>query len=227
MIASRLAPIALLLLARSAFAQGDYKVEPMKTAPPAELAAAIKGELAAEGVRVLDPDGKPLAEVWIRKAVPATAKPSGAKGTVLFPILEEGTLLGAVRYVDEGNDYRDQSIIPGLYTIRYGLQPVNGDHLGVSPFRDYGLLLPASKDADPAALAKKKLEGTSAEAAGSSHPAVLMLLAAPSGAKAETKIVHDEEKNTWGVVIPVALTVAGAPAGEPLLVQFVMVGMAP
>src|SRR4051812_45150556 len=127
--------VALALPVVAASAQESYKVEPMKEAPPEALAAAIKGELAGSGYRVVDGEGKPFAEIWLRKAVPASGKPAGPKGTVQFPVLAEGELLGALRFVAEGHDYRDQSIAAGVYTLRYGLQPVNGDHLGVSPFR--------------------------------------------------------------------------------------------
>ena len=64
--------------------------------------------------------------------------------------------------------------------MRYGLQPVNGDHLGVSPFRDYALLLPGAKDKTVAMLPRKQLETQSAESAGSSHPACSFMLAVPS-----------------------------------------------
>ena len=81
----------------------------------------------------------------------------GPKGAVLFPVLAEGELLGALRFPGEGHDYRDQTIAKGVYTLRYGFQPVNGDHLGVSTYRDYALLVPAAKD--------KALGGPAPEAA--------------------------------------------------------------
>jgi hypothetical protein len=222
----RLAFPAFLIVALPAVAQDTYKAEAMKGAPPEGVPVAIRKELADEGIRILNGEGKAFAEVWLRKAIPASAKPSGVKGTIQFPFLAEGELLGAVRFVADGHDYRDQTIAPGVYTLRYGLQPVNGDHLGVSPFRDYGLLLPAAKDADVAPLARKKLETQSAEAAGSSHPAVLMLLAAPSGNKGEPAIVRDETKNTSGAVLRLPLAVNGASGREPLVVQLVIAGMA-
>jgi hypothetical protein len=136
-------------------------------------------------------------------------------------------LLGALRYGQDGQDYRDQTITPGVYTLRYGLQPQNGAHLGVSPFRDYALLLPASKDTKVEILAKKPLEETSAEAAGTTHPAVLMLLASTDPAKAgEPTIVEDKEKSTWGVVIPIPLAVKGESAPAALDVQLVVSGAA-
>lgn len=221
----RLVALAALALPAVALGQESYKVDPLKSAPPSGLAAPVKEALASEGLRVTDGDGKPFAEVWLRKAVPATSKPSGPKGAVQFPVLSEGELLGAVRFVVEGHDYRDQSIPPGVYTLRYGLQPINGDHLGVSPFRDYALLLPAAKDGSTAPLEKKPLEKTSAETAGASHPAVLMLLAAPANAKAPG-IARDEAKNTWGAVVGLPLTVPGESSPATLPVQIIVVGAA-
>ena len=116
---------------------------------------------------------KPFAEVWPRKTAPASAKAGGPKGVIQFPFLKDGELLGVLEFTSEGHDYRDQSIPAGVYTLRYGLQPVNGDHLGVSVFRDYALLISASKDKDLAATPQKTLETRSAEAAGTSHPAVV------------------------------------------------------
>jgi len=227
MFAYRLAPLALALLATNALAQESYKVEPMTTPPPDALAPAVKGELESRGYRLLDGQGNVTAEIWLRKAIPASGKPAGPKGTIQFPVLSEGELLGALRYPGEGHDYRDQSIPKGVYTLRYGLQPVNGDHLGVSPYRDYALLLPAAKDKELKNLAQKNLEERSAEAAGTSHPAVLMLLAAPEAAtKGDPAAIHDEAKNTWGVPLPLKLEVKGESQGPVLPVQLVVVGAA-
>ena len=128
-------------------AQDAYKIEPIKETPPSELPAAIAEELSSEGFRIIRPDGQTLARVWLRQAIPARSAPSGPEGAVQFPFLVTGELLGVIRYEDEGHDYRDQAIVPGVYTIRFGLHPVNGDHLGVSPYRDYGLLVPAAAEA--------------------------------------------------------------------------------
>jgi hypothetical protein len=207
--------------------EGTYRIEVLKEPPPASLSAEIKAEINPKGYRLLDDQGKSYAEFWLRRAIPATGKPAGAKGAILFPVLTEGELLGVLRYPGEGHDYRDQAIAQGVYTVRYGLQPVNGDHLGVSPNRDYALLLPAGKDAAPGNLVRKKLEDQSAEAAGSSHPAVLMLLEAPPAeVKAEPAVVHEESRNTWGAVVPLNLAVKGDAAPAALHVQLVLVGAA-
>lgn len=224
---NRLVLAIAALLPSSVLAQDSYKVEVLKEAPPSTIAGPLKSELNGQGFRVVDGQGKPYADVWLRKSIPAAGKPSGAKGAVQFPVLGEGELLGVLRFTGEGHDYRDQSIAPGVYTLRYGLQPVNGDHLGVSTYRDYALLLPAGKDTSLTAIPQKPLQERSAESAGTSHPAVLMLLGAPAGAaKSDPSIVHDEAKNTWGVVIPLNLSVKGESAPVSLPVQLVVIGAA-
>lgn len=202
----------------------EYKIEASKEPPPEALAAPVRDVLQPQGYRVVDGEGKVYAEVWLRKAVPASSAPSGPKGAILLPFLAEGELLGALRYPGEGHDNRDQTIAKGVYTLRYGLQPVNGDHLGISTHRDYTLLLPVAKDKSLAPVEKKPLETTSAEAAGTSHPAILMLVAPKSGAKPLT-MVHDEAKDTWGAVVPLSLEVKGASGPATQNVQIVVIGV--
>jgi len=225
---NRLILLSAVLLPTAVLAQGSYKIEALKEGPPAGLAGAIKGALDAQGYRVTDDQGKSYAEFWLRKSVPAKGKPAGPEAAVLFPVLAEGELLGALRFPGEGHDYRDQTIAQGVYTLRYGLQPVNGDHLGVSTYRDYALLVPAGKDQALANLASKKLEEQSASSAGTNHPAVLMLLAAPNGSKgtSEPSMVHDATLNIWGAVVPLNLGIKGETAAFTLPVQLILVGVA-
>ncbi len=219
--------LSLLLLTPAARGQESYKIEVLKDAPPKEVADAIRGTLNTQGYKLLDDQGHGYAEFWLRKAVPASGKPAGPKGAIQFPVLQEGELVGGLRFLGEGRDYRDQSIAQGIYTIRYGLQPVNGDHLGVSTYRDYVLLLPASKDKTLDLPAQKKFHQDSSESAGSSHPAVLMLLAAPeSASKTVPSVARDEAKNTWSAVVPLNLAVKGSTDAVSLHVQIVLIGAA-
>ena len=217
--------IVHVLFAATAPAQ-DYKVERLAEAPPANLADPIKATLGESGFRVLDGDGKPFVDLWVRKAAPATAKPSGPSGALQFPVLAEGELLGAVRYAAEGHDYRDQFLPVGVYTLRYGIQPENGDHLGVSPFRDFALVIAAAKDTTADDLAPAKLEARSSEAAGSTHPGVLLMLAPPAEASEMPVMIHDEVNATWGVVLPLTVQPAGEPGPIPLPFQLVVSGVA-
>jgi hypothetical protein len=223
---NRVILLALAFLPAAVRAQESYKIEMLKEGPPSALAGAIKDALAAQGYRVVDDQGKPYAEFWLRKTIPAKGKPAGPQGAVLFPVLGEGEVLGALRFPGEGHDYRDQTIAQGVYTLRYGLQPVNGDHLGVSTYRDYALLMPAAKDKALASLPPKRLEEQSAESAGTNHPAVLMLLAAPSASNSGPSMVHDETLSTWGAVVPLNLSVAGESQPVALAIQLILIGMA-
>jgi hypothetical protein len=216
------------LIPSAVLGQESYKIEALKEGPPAALAGPIRDVLEGQGYRVVDGQGKPYADFWVRKSVPATGKPAGPDGAVLYPVLGEGELIGALRFPGEGHDYRDQAIAKGAYTLRYGLQPVNGDHLGVSTYRDYALLVPAAKDQAPAILPRKPLEEQSAASAGTNHPAILMLLEAPgkSGSAAGPSMAHDEALGTWGAVVPLSLSVKGESAPVALPIQLILIGVA-
>jgi hypothetical protein len=224
----RISLLALIPAGLARGAEGPFKAEVLKEGPPAALSAAIKAELCPVGFRVTDGQGKPYLDLWLRRATPATGKPAGPSGTIQFPVLAEGVLVGAIRYETDGQDFRDQAINPGVYTIRFGLQPQNGAHLGKSPFRDYFLLLPAARDTSPDVLAKKPLDERSAEAAGTTHPACLELLAATEPTKADDpKMVQDQEKNTWALAVPVPLAVKGDKEPAALDMQVIVSGISP
>lgn len=215
--------VALLGLAPLSVWAQEYKIEPLKDAPPEGLAGEIRDAMADSGFRVTK-DGQPFVDLWLRKEIPASSAPGEPKGAIQFPFLTEGELLGAAKYHEEGYDYRDQVIDPGLYTIRYGLLPVDGDHLGVSPYRDYGLLVLAEEDTKVADLAKRTLYRQSADAAGTNHPAILVAISAPKAAKAPS-VQHDDQEDRWGAVLELPLKVEEGEATS-FLIQLILVGAA-
>jgi hypothetical protein len=218
----------LALLPAATLGQDTYKIEVLKQPPPSTLAGPVRDTLAVEGFRIVNGQGQAFAEIWLRKLVPASEPPAPPKGPVQFPFLAEGDLLGALRFVGEGHDFRDQAIAKGVYTIRFGLQPQNGDHNGSSEYRDFALLIPAAKDTTLAALQKKPLEERSAESAGTTHPAVFVLLNAPASTPSSSgpAITRDEQKDTWGAVIPMNLDVKGTSSPMPFRIQIIFIGAA-
>ena len=115
-----------------------------------------------------------FCEVWFRTSLPAGAK--SAEESVTLPTIPHGTLLGVIRFAAQGADRRGQPIKPGVYTLRYSLQPLNGDHLGVSPQRDFLVLVPAGDDKDLNATPNfDALMAMSRKASGTPHPAVLSM----------------------------------------------------
>lgn len=216
--------LALSTFTGAAAVGQDYKVAVLKEAPPSSLAPKVSESLNKDGFRVVDGDGKPFADIWLRKSIPAAGAPEGIKGAIQFPFLAEGEFLGVLKFAAEGHDYRDQTIPKGVYTIRYGLQPVNGDHLGVSVYRDYVLLIPAAKDTDIADIPRKPLHEKSAESAGASHPACLLLVIPASPPTSLPSMAHDEEKATWGANLPLNLGVKGSKEAFTQTIQFIVVG---
>ena len=163
--------VCLVVAATGAF--GQYKMEPA-SAPP-----VFASELQEQGVKVLDGSGKPWAEVWFRKQAPSG--PKTTEDAVSFPAVPHGALIGAIRFAGEGADRRGQVIKSGVYTMRYSRYPVDGNHQGVAPQRDFLVLVPAAEDKNPAATPEyDPLMEMSRKASGTPHPAVLEIFQ-PSG----------------------------------------------
>lgn len=162
--------ITLFLVGNSIFAQ--YKSEAAGP-PPQGLASGIVGALQKEGIKISADGGSAFCEVWFRTSLTSGAKSSEEGVTLSIP---HGTLLGAIRFPAQGADRRGQTIKSGVYTLRYSLQPLNGDHLGVSPQRDFAVLVPAAEDKDlNATPAFDPLMEMSKKASGTPHPAVLSI----------------------------------------------------
>lgn len=163
--------LALALLSASlAFAQ--YKME-STGAPPADLPSAFASALQPQGVKILGPGGSVYCEVWFRTKLPAGPKSTDDAVTLSIP---QGTLLGVIRFAEAAQDRRGQPLKAGTYTMRYSQYPVNGDHQGVAPQRDFALLVRAGDDTDPSATpAFDALVALSAKASGTPHPAVLSI----------------------------------------------------
>lgn len=211
--------IVFALLAGLANAQ-EYSVQKLAESPPADaLSPQIAAKLDPVGLRVVKGQ-RTVVDLWFCKDWPTKAgfQPSAS---VMYPF-EPGTLMGVARYKNRGGDFRNQEIPAGVYTIRYGQQPEDGNHVGTSDTRDFFLLLPAAADQDPAKLAEPKMFQTSAKAAGTTHPTMLSLLRSDNG---ETPaILHDADRDLISVRIK-----GQAKAGDkstPLVVTVVVVGHA-
>ena len=202
---------ALPLLLCSLTAFGQYKSE-SAGAPPAELAPTITASLQKDGVKITNA-GTAYCEIWLR-----TQKPSGGKGednATLGPI-PQGALLGVIKFDGKGQDRRGQNIKPGVYTLRYALIPINGDHQGAAPQRDFVVMSPAANDTDlNATPAFDALMDMSRKASGTPHPAVLSLW------KADTDFapgLAKQGESDWVLQTklgdtPIALIVIGIAAG--------------
>ncbi|MDO8680320.1 MAG: hypothetical protein Q7R30_17515 [Acidobacteriota bacterium] len=113
--------------------------------------------------------GESTIEFWWVNGVAITAAGPG------WSNVEGGTLVGALRVTGMFKEIRGKVVKPGVYTLRYGQQPQNGDHLGISPFREFLLLSPAAVDRDPKVPGFDGAVALSKQTIGTSHPASLSL----------------------------------------------------
>src|SRR4051794_8244596 len=116
--------IAVCCLAADALrASEEYKIQPVAQRPPDDLAADIAERLLPKVFKVAT-DKQTLCEIWLRRSIPlrADAVPSES---VLYSF-ESGQLIGIIRFPHKTTDFRDHEIAAGVYTLRYGLQPVDG-----------------------------------------------------------------------------------------------------
>jgi hypothetical protein len=172
----------------------QYKLEPAGP-PPSDLPPAIAGALQKDGSKVVAGNGTAFCEIWFRSTAPSG--PKSAEDGVTLPTIPQGALLGALRFPARGADRRGQNIKPGVYALRYALQPVNGDHQGVAPQRDFMVMIPAADDPGPDAKPGfDDLMKLSRKASGTPHPAVLSMSASSNAKFPELK---KEGENDWAL----------------------------
>jgi len=111
--------------------------------------------------------------------MPLQSKPASTdKG---LDALKQASLLGVVSVGKATRDYRDDPLPSGVYTMRFALQPQDGNHLGTAEYLYFAVLTPAKLDAkldgitDYKALVKASSKETSTD-----HPMVLSLRPATS-----------------------------------------------
>ncbi|HEY3885275.1 MAG TPA: hypothetical protein VGL62_08720 [Vicinamibacterales bacterium] len=145
-----------LVVTQAAGLSGVIHTDPVPTA----IAAPVAAKLAPGGVRATA-NGTTITFWWVKDLAAAS-----------WAQVPEGSLVGAVKLDADVRDIRGHVMKAGVYTLRYGIQPANDDHFGISPFRDFLLLSPAAADTDPAAAGHDGVIALSKQTLGGPHPAV-------------------------------------------------------
>lgn len=166
-------------------------VTPLTDKPPSDLSGGLVPRLTP-AARIVN--GPATLDIWLVGKLEASGP--GWSG------VESGTLVGAMRVTGEFKEIRGKVVKPGVYTLRYGLQPQNGDHLGISTFRDFLLLSPAAVDKDPRVLGFDGVVALSKEVVGTAHPASLSL-DPPEDAPGAVLSVYKNELGHEGVVLQI------------------------
>jgi hypothetical protein len=208
--------IAAFLSSSAQTAAQTGRVESLPALTGKSVPEPVRQILDAKGYRILLDDGTPACELWLRASVPVQAK-QDIQG-VAYPQLSESTLVGVINFPQASADYRGQAIPAGFYTLRYALLPIDGNHLGTAPTRDFLLLIPASDDGDPkASLEFQELVNLSRKATATKHPGPLSLVQSEGTGTAPAVSKDDDDhwifsggmKLLSGDVLPFALVVKG------------------
>ena len=169
---SLLSKIVICGVVTAAAALAQYKAE-SAGAPPSDVPAAIASTLQKDGTKITGPNGA-VSEIWLVSAAPK-GTPSGEQNVTLLDT-PHGSLMGIIRFTSNGKDRRGQLIKPGIYTLRYSMFPINGDHQGVAPQRDFLVLSGIADDKDPKATPDfDTLMKQSEKALGTKHPGVMSI----------------------------------------------------
>ncbi len=168
--------LSFLIAAASLLAAPALAAEPSlgvaDGGPPEEVAAEIRDTLHGEGVRATLESGVNL-DFWMRAEQPGSG---GARPGATFPELGVGDLVGVVRIDGPWSDYKGNPVSPGIFTMRYGTRPEDGNHMGVSVHLDFVLLVPVADDTTlDAGWGQAALNVKSFAATGVGHPAVMSL----------------------------------------------------
>jgi hypothetical protein len=221
--ASNCLVLVSLLLGCAIAPAADLTLKVVDKPPPRELAAAIAGTLAPQAVQLLAGD-TPALEFWFSAAVPVQARPA-SPGKALDAV-KQCTLLGAVAVPKARRDYRDDELAEGVYTVRLGLQPQDGDHLGTAEFTWFAVLVPAKYDAKPEGITDyKPLVKASGKDTSGGHPVILSLRPA-SSAEGEFPRLNEPAPDHKSVVLKLPAKVAGSGEKTDLVFELVYEGKA-
>ncbi len=168
-------------------------VTPLTEKPPAELSAGVQSRLAPAAKVVA---GEATLEIWLVRQLEKTGDGPG------WSSVDSGTLVGALRVSGSFKEIRGKVVKPGVYTLRYGQQPQNGDHLGISLFREFLLISPAALDTDPKVLGFDGVVALSKEVIGTAHPASLSI-DPPEDAPGAVLSTYQNESGHDGVVVQI------------------------
>jgi hypothetical protein len=185
----RIAAAGLIVLAAaSGAAAQDVTVQTAAADPPTDLAEPIRSLLGTQHATVTRGDS--VMDFWWVKSIALT----GA-GQASWSSVPDGTLVGALRVAGPLTDIRGMTLKPGVYTLRFARQPQDGDHMGVSPYREFLLPCPAADDTTTDPLGFKAAVALAKKSSGESHPNALSI-DPPSSTSPPGQVITTDEGHT-------------------------------
>src|SRR5215468_12733279 len=137
---------SLCYWAHAAAISNGGKIEPIGALTDAGASDALKKAVAPTGYRITDADGTVVCDLWMRAKV---ANGKNETQGAIYTRVSDSTLIAVISFPKATRDYRRQPLKAGTYTLRYAVHPQDGNHIGISPIRDFLLLVPVAEDQNP------------------------------------------------------------------------------
>lgn len=195
---------------------GPYTLTSSEAPLPEGLREPIVAHVRDEALRVLGPDGEALMDLWFAREIPGPTAPD-SHPAVRYSDLAEGVVLAVMQLHREHRDFRDQAVPAGAYVVRYLRQPDDGDHLGETTYRDFGVL---TSVAGARSAAPQRFDVTLGQALQlNTHPLVWGLWPGDWVTTSELPGIASYEADKWAVKLPLPRS-----EGDPLMLAMVVVG---
>lgn len=165
--------VGLVMTSAQVSIAADFKLKTSEAKPPESVANEIASAMEPTVYEISKGD-KILYRFWFGKVIPLKGKPESA-GKALAQF-NQPSVFGVVEVLEEHRDYRDDELFENVFIIRYGIRPDDGNHLGTSDFRHFGVLVPAKQDTKLSGIdGYKPLVKASSFDTVSDHPVILSL----------------------------------------------------
>lgn len=192
---------------------------------PEEVPEAFAKLLDPKGMRLVGPRGEAIYDLWFRREIPLGEKPVAGM-RIYYPKLQLGGLVGVLRSYGKEVDYRESELPEGVYSMRYSIQPEDGDHMGTAETRDFLVLcnFEEDKSTDPVAdmidLGEMSIMSSSTD-----HPLICYLVVPEGDApKAKTMYAHPD-RHEWIADLQWVTRAKGAEETKNLRVGVVLIGI--
>jgi hypothetical protein len=193
---------------------GELALNVVKKEPPGAVDESIRKTLQPTAIQLLDGD-KAAFEFWLSSEIALQSKP--ASPTAAMDSLKQSALLGVVAVASDTRDYKDVELFAGVYTMRFALQPQDGNHLGTAEFNYFAVLVPSKKDVKPDGITDyKALVRASRAGTPSDHPVILSLRPV-SSIEGETPKLNEPAPDHKSVILKIPARVEGGEPGALLL----------
>ena len=216
----------LLLLAWSLSALGaEFSVREVEKNAPEELAPPIRERLQPVAVQIFrGGEAEPAFELWLARNLPLKEAPASTDHALRF--VRETELLGALVVSRDRRDYRDDEMYKGTYTMRLGMQPQDGNHLGTSDFPFFGVLVPARLDRELEGIRTyKQLVKASSRETATDHPVIFSLRPAENDSSKLPAITKPADDHL-AVRLAIPASVEGVTGQMSLVFDLVIEGVA-